>query len=162
MPVEVFRVDDRLIHGQVVLGWGQPLNAGFIVLVDDAVVASDWERELYRMGTPPQMDLFFESVESAAHRLTDFQGRADVGILLTADVATMERLTAAAPGIPVVTIGGLHHRAGRTHRLSYVFLSPDDEAAIRAMAGRGVTVVAQDVPASSPVPAETLLERGAA
>jgi len=44
VPLELYRVDDRLIHGQVVLGWGQPLNIGFIVLVDDAVVSSDWER----------------------------------------------------------------------------------------------------------------------
>jgi len=40
------RIDDRLIHGQVVVGWGQPLDVGFIVLVDDAVASSDWEREL--------------------------------------------------------------------------------------------------------------------
>ena len=26
MPVELYRIDDRLIHGQVVVGWGQPLN----------------------------------------------------------------------------------------------------------------------------------------
>ncbi|MGH7670271.1 MAG: PTS sugar transporter subunit IIB, partial [Gemmatimonadaceae bacterium] len=37
MSLALYRIDDRLIHGQVVLGWGQPLDAGFIVLVDDAV-----------------------------------------------------------------------------------------------------------------------------
>ena len=53
MAIELYRVDDRLVHGQVVLGWGQPMCAGFIVLVDDVVAGNDWERELYRMGTPP-------------------------------------------------------------------------------------------------------------
>ena len=53
MPIELYRIDDRLIHGQVVVGWGQPLSLRFIVLVDDEVASSDWEQELYRMGVPP-------------------------------------------------------------------------------------------------------------
>ena len=65
MPFELYRIDDRLIHGQVVVGWGQPLDIAFIVLVDDAVAASDWEQELYRMGVPPEMEVSFASVEAA-------------------------------------------------------------------------------------------------
>ncbi len=44
MSVVLYRVDDRLIHGQVVVGWGQRLGVGFIVLVDDGVQANDWEQ----------------------------------------------------------------------------------------------------------------------
>ena len=39
MPVELYRIDERLIHGQVVVGWGRPLELRFIVLVDDEVAA---------------------------------------------------------------------------------------------------------------------------
>ena len=59
MTLVLYRVDDRLVHGQVVIGWGKPLNLGFIVLVDDAVCGSEWERDLYRMGTPPEIELRF-------------------------------------------------------------------------------------------------------
>ncbi len=62
VTLELNRIDDRLIHGQVVVGWGQPLDVEFIVLVDDAVAASDWEQELYRMGVPPEMDVRFHDV----------------------------------------------------------------------------------------------------
>ena len=37
MTLILNRIDDRLIHGQVVVGWGQPFDVRFIVLVDDAV-----------------------------------------------------------------------------------------------------------------------------
>jgi len=37
-------IDRPWIHGQVVVGWGQPLDVSFIVLVDDEVSGSDWER----------------------------------------------------------------------------------------------------------------------
>lgn len=157
VPVELYRIDDRLIHGQVVVGWGQPLDIGFIVLVDDEVSSSDWEQELYRMGVPPEMEVHFASVEDAARRLPEFEGAAAPGILLTGDIDTMSRLADAAPGIRAVNLGGIHHRAGRTQRLRYVFLTPAEEQALRALAARGITVTAQDVPSARPLPLDDIL-----
>jgi len=71
MSIELYRIDDRLIHGQVVVGWGQPLHVGFIVVVDDAVRASEWEQDLYRMGVPPHIDVVFASTAEAARRLPE-------------------------------------------------------------------------------------------
>ena len=158
MAIELYRIDDRLIHGQVVVGWGQPLDLGFIVLVDDEVAGSDWEQELYRMGVPPDMEVFFDSVESAAGRLRQYRADQRPGILLTGDISTMQRLIEADGDIRSVNLGGIHHRAGRTQRLRYVFLTPDEERALRALAERGITVAAQDVPAARPVALAELLE----
>lgn len=157
MALESYRIDDRLIHGQVVVGWGQPCNLGFLVLVDDAVVNSDWEQELYRMGVPPEMDLFFDSVDSAARRLGEYRADARNGLLLTGDVATMAALQAKVPELDVVTIGGIHHKEGRVPRLRYVFLTPGEEQELRALAARGVTIVAQDLPNAAAIPLDEVL-----
>lgn len=157
MAVELYRIDDRLIHGQVVVGWGQPLDLRFIVLVDDEVAASDWEQELYRMGVPPEMDVFFESVDGAVKRHGQFARDSRPGLVLTGDIATMSRLVAEVPSIRTVNLGGIHHRTGRVQRLRYVFLAPDEEQALRSLARSGVTVTAQDVPAARPVPLEDVL-----
>ena len=151
MPIELYRIDDRLIHGQVVVGWGQPLKLGFIVLVDDAVAASEWEQELYRMGAPPEMQVYFDSVERAVARLPEYEARPEPGMLLTGDIDTMCRLVAGAGTIRRVNLGGVHHRQGRVARLGYVFLSADEECALRRLTDRGVAVTAQDLPASTPV-----------
>ena len=42
MPIVLCRIDDRLVHGQVVIGWGRPLGVELIVLVDWTVAASHW------------------------------------------------------------------------------------------------------------------------
>lgn len=158
MPVELYRIDDRLIHGQVVVGWGQPLDIAFIVLVDDAVAASDWEQELYRMGVPPEMEVRFASVEAALAGLPGWQARLARGILLTADVETMQRVVEGAGGaVPAVNVGGVHHKAGREPKLRYVFLAPAEQAALRRIAACGVTVTGQDLPSAAPVPLETML-----
>ncbi len=156
MSLALYRIDDRLIHGQVILGWGQPLDLGFIVLVDDAVAACEWERELYRVAVPPGVDIYFHAIADAAAALAGYRADPRPGILLTAGVETMRALV-ESDGIPAVNVGGIHHRADRTQRLRYVFLSPDEEAALRAIAAAGVAVTAQDVPSARPVPLDELL-----
>src|SRR5687768_17004784 len=163
MAVELMRIDDRLIHGQVGVGWGQPLDIGFIVLVDDEVAASDWEQELYRMGVPPEMDVHFVSVDEAARSHARFRADPRPGLVLTGDIATMRRLVDAIArcdgggAVRAVNVGGLHHRPGRQQRMRYVFLSRDDEQALRDLAARGVSVTAQDVPATRPVSLDDVL-----
>jgi mannose/fructose/N-acetylgalactosamine-specific phosphotransferase system component IIB len=156
MTLVLNRIDDRLIHGQVVVGWGQPLDVRFIVLVDDGVAESDWERELYRMGVPPEMEVRFHSAADAARHLDDYRTEAQPGILVTGDIATMQQLVIAG-GVRDVNVGGIHHRAGRVQHLRYVFLSPEEEAALRELAEHGAVVTAQDVPAARAVPLEELL-----
>lgn len=160
MGIELYRIDDRLIHGQVVVGWGQPMSLGFIALVDDEVATSDWEQELYRMGVPPEMDLFFATVDQAVARLDAWRTDQRPGMLLTGDIDTMRRLVEGARGIRAVNLGGIHHRAGRVERLRYVYLTADEESALRALEANGVTVTAQDVPSARPMPLRDLLGAG--
>jgi PTS system mannose-specific IIB component/fructoselysine and glucoselysine-specific PTS system IIB component len=161
MAVELMRIDDRLIHGQVVVGWGQPLDIGFIVLVDDEVATSDWEQELYRMGVPPEMEVLFASVDEAARQLADYERDVRRGIVLTGDISSMRRLIEANGHVRKVNLGGIHHRSGRVQRLRYVFLAPDEEAELRALAARGVDITAQDVPSARPVPLVSVLDGSA-
>jgi mannose/fructose/N-acetylgalactosamine-specific phosphotransferase system component IIB len=150
------RIDDRLIHGQVVVGWGQPLDLGFIVLVDDMVAESEWEQELYRMGVPPEMEVFFHSAATAIPMIQKYRADARPGLLLTGDIATMRKLVDGA-GIDTVNVGGIHSKPGRVQRMRYVFLTAEEEQQLRALAAAGVTVTAQDVPGARPVPLDDLL-----
>ena len=152
MSIKLFRIDDRLIHGQVVVGWGQPLGVGFIVLVDDEVRASDWEQDLYRMGVPPEIAVIFASAEEAAARLAEWQADPRVGILLTGDIDTMTALCNNSSQVGTVNLGGMHHRPGRRERLRYIYLSDQEAEKLRALKSHGVEITAQDVPTARAVP----------
>ncbi len=156
MTLLLYRIDDRLIHGQVVVGWGQPLDVGFIVLVDDSVATSDWEQELYRMGVPPNMEVYFNTVEDAVRELPKYRSDPRKGILLTGNIETMRRIAEQAH-VDAVNVGGLHARPGRVQRVRYVFLTPQEEQELRALAAGGVRVTSQDVPGARPIPLESLL-----
>lgn len=152
MSIALYRIDDRLIHGQVVVGWGQPLDCTFIVLVDDEVRGSEWEQDLYRMGVPSHIEVVFASVEEAAEHLAEWAADTRVGILLVGDIDTAAALAARSGRVTQLNVGGIHHRAGRTERLRFVYLTDDEAAKLRRLAANGVEVTAQDVPTARAVP----------
>jgi len=158
MGIHLYRIDDRLIHGQVVVGWGQPLDIRFLILVDDLVASSDWEKDLYRMAIPPEMEIYFADVDAAIRDHARYSSDPRRGILITGDITSMLRLVKGVKAIGSVNLGGLHHRAGRAEKLRYVFLTPDEEAQLQALEASGVEVTAQDVPSARARPLAEVLE----
>jgi mannose/fructose/N-acetylgalactosamine-specific phosphotransferase system component IIB len=161
MGIHLYRIDDRLIHGQVVVGWGQPLNIRLLILVDDMVASSDWEKELYKMAVPPEMEVRFADVTTAIHEHVKYASDPRPALLITGDITSMYRLVKGVKAIGSVNLGGIHHRAGRAEKLRYVFLTPDEEQQLRELEAAGVEVTAQDVPSARAVPLPEVLEGAA-
>lgn len=159
MSVVLYRVDERLIHGQVVVGWGARLEPDRIVVADDPLAASPWEQELYAVGVPADMEAEFVSVDTAIERLGRWQASDEKVMVLTRDIPSMVRL-AAAGGMDgdEVNIGGVHHAPGRARVLRYVFLDDADRAALRELAAAGVRVMARDVPGARGVGLDDLVK----
>lgn len=146
MSVDLVRIDDRLIHGQVVVGWARALGIDRIVLVDDAVRSSTWMQELYQLSVPPELQLAFASVDEAAGAVAQWARDPQHTLVLLPDVATAVRLLDGAGAITELNVGGVHQAAGRSARLPYVYLSDEEVEQLRHIAARGVRVTAQDVP----------------
>lgn len=152
MSIVLFRVDDRLIHGQVVIGWGRPLGVEQIVLVDDQVSTSPWEQDLYRMAVTSDMEVRFVTIAEAATRLAEWEQEPGRVMVLTGDLDTMAALYRASPGIVRhINLGGIHHRAGRRERLPYLYLSDEELANLNALESAGADISAQDLPTTQPV-----------
>lgn len=153
MSIVLCRVDDRLIHGQVVIGWGRQLDLKRVVLVDDDVAANSWEQDLYRMAVPDGLEVRFTSVGDAIAGMAEWQGDSTRTAILTGSVHAMAQLHHAHTGaMPRINLGGVHHQPGREERLPYLYLTDDELAELRAMAEEGAQVTAQDVPTAVPVP----------
>jgi PTS system mannose-specific IIB component/fructoselysine and glucoselysine-specific PTS system IIB component len=146
VPIVLFRVDERLIHGQVVIGWGHELRPERYVVVDDALAESPWEQELYRLGAG-SAEVVFESAAAAADALPSYAGDPLRTIVLTRDLATM-RILAESGRMEgrTVNVGGLHHGAGREQVLSYVHVAPRDLVDMQAILDAGARLQARDLP----------------
>jgi PTS system mannose-specific IIB component/fructoselysine and glucoselysine-specific PTS system IIB component len=149
MSIVLFRVDERLIHGQVIVGWAERLHVQRIVVVDDPLRESDWEQELYRLGVPSAMQAEFVSVDEARAAYPGWKECGERLVLLVRDIPTLERL--AAGGLlngQEVNLGGIHSGPSRTRVLPYLFLDEGERAALRRIQEGGAVVSARDLPAS--------------
>lgn len=158
MPIVVARIDDRLVHGQVVIGWCRPLEINRILLVDDAVAASEFEQELYRMAVPSGIALEVSTRADAPERLESLAALDDRTLVLTASVADMVALQRARPRVlQNINLGGIHDGPDRLERLRYVYLTAAEADALAAVERTGVSVTAQDLPTTRPVSLEDLV-----
>ena len=148
MPVKLARIDDRLIHGQVILGWVPAVKPDRIVVANDRVAGSDWERKFYSSCVPPEVNVSFATVAEAARQISaDLYQTEQLIVLLE---SAQDTLAFIGSGIDLkeVNVGGLHYREGSVELLPFVFLVHEERNALRELVKRGVTLSAQDVPSN--------------
>lgn len=141
------RIDDRLIHGQVLVAWGQRMDPARMWVVDDAVAASEWERQLF-LDAAPGIDVRVVSVTDAAASWAAEATASGGAFLLVRDLATAARLVSAGARPASFNVGGLHYAPGKHKVNEYVYLDEADRVAARAIRAAGVALDVQDVPAS--------------
>jgi PTS system mannose-specific IIB component/fructoselysine and glucoselysine-specific PTS system IIB component len=156
--IVLYRVDERLIHGQVVVGWGSRLDPARYVVVDDALAGSAWEQELFLLAVEDEAEVRFCTVAEGRAALPAWQADPARTLLLTRDVPTMAAL-AAGGGLrgTEVNLGGIHHAPGRTEVRSYLYLDDEDREALRRLDREGVAVSGRDLPDTVPVELDALL-----
>lgn len=147
------RIDDRLIHGQVLVAWGARLSPDRIWVVDDGVAASSWEGDLFREAAPG-IDVRVLTVAEAVAAHAAEAAAAGSAFLLVRDLATARRLSEGGVTVDDWNVGGLHYAPGKDKVNDYVYLDAADRDDARALLRAGAGLVVQDVPASRP---QTLL-----
>ena len=159
MSIVLYRVDERLIHGQVVVAWGNVLHPDQIIVVDDDLANSAWEQDLYAMGLPDDLTTRFETVAQARAHLAAWRQSDARVVVLTRNVATMRQLAdAGAMRGEEVNIGGIHYAPGREAVLPYVYLSEKEKGEMSALASEGVQISARDLPEARRVELKEMLK----
>lgn len=160
MPITLLRIDERLIHGQVVVGWGERYHVDRILVVDDDLRISQWEQELYCLGVPPNVDATFLGVGEARAAFQAWHEDPRRTFLLVRDVGTLARLAedGLLDGLEV-NLGGIHSAPGRHRVLPYLFLSDEEMVDLRRIADSGIVITARDVPSSRAIPLAELPDR---
>ena len=154
MPLVLARIDDRLIHGQVTVGWGQTLRPERILLVSDSIAADPWQSRVYAAAAPPEIAVQVKNLNDAAALLRGEAEAQDSGpttILLTANPLDMHGLLSRGVPLAEVNLGGMHYSAGKQEMLAYVYVDSDDLAVLRTLLAAQVKLCAQQVPGGKAV-----------
>lgn len=150
MPLCLVRIDDRLIHGQVVLGWARALKPDRIVVASDRIATSAWERKFYTASVPPHIRVSFFDLEETARQLLNNLFKQELVMILFESVKDVHAVVEKGVSLSDVNVGGLHYRDGAVELLPYVFLTDEDRHYLRELVKRSVTFTAQDIPGNAP------------
>jgi mannose/fructose/N-acetylgalactosamine-specific phosphotransferase system component IIB len=153
------RVDDRLLHGQVALGWRHALDPAAFLIVDDATAGDPFASALFGGAVPEGLEL---AILDALQFLDPSFERPDPSgtVVLIRGLAELRRLCEGGFTPERVNLGGLHHRQGARRYMDYIYLTEQDVTDARWLLDRGISLFAQDLPSSPQHPVAELLDSG--
>jgi PTS system sorbose-specific IIB component len=151
MGVLLYRVDDRLIHGQVVVGWGRFLKINSILVCSDRVADDELARTMMEMGAPADVKVeVLRSMEAAAKLNSDTFAERTAIVLFETPADALHLLNMNVK-IEKLNIGGMHFRPGKRQIMESVSVDREDCRALLELAARNVKVYFQMVPQARPV-----------
>jgi len=113
MAVALVRIDDRLVHAQVIEGWLKEVGADHIVVVSDEVAGDDIQKAMYSFAVPYGIKISCLSVKDAAISLPDMIRGSDNLMILMPSLAEAAALLQSGIKFKSINVGGLHARQGK-------------------------------------------------
>lgn len=145
MSVVLARVDDRLIHGQVVVGWMRALKANSILVINDAVAADPLQKSLLPLAVPPEVRVRISRVADSV--AMSQAGEADESlILLFSNPVDVLGFVRAGGEIRELNIGGMRFGPGKRQVDPAISLGEVDIQALKALKELEIPMTVQMVP----------------
>ncbi|WP_182187704.1 PTS sugar transporter subunit IIB [Pectinatus frisingensis] len=149
LNIVLTRIDDRLIHGQVVTAWAKVTKGNRIIVVDDKVANDEFMSKIIKMAAPASFKIGIHTVEAAAEILKGD----DMGervIVLVKTPMTVKSLMDNGVKIQELDLGGMGATKGRKQLYRNISISDDEKICFKELIDDGVHVVVQIVPDDSP------------
>ena len=158
MPIIFTRIDDRLIHGQVVEGWIPFLSVSEVVVVSDAIVADDMRKTLMRLSLPEEIELHIAGAEEAAAYLKSIRQDSKRILILAASPKEIVNLIEKGLALESVNVGGMHYSIGKMQIGRAIFLDDADKNSLRRIVEHGVRLEGRGVPTDTSINIAEMLD----
>ena len=149
--IAVLRIDDRLIHAQVVIGWGRIVHPDRIVVADDGVSADEWEKTLYMNAVSSDIKVSILCLADTVDQIRGGVFDKESVILLVRRPQSVLALIDLGLAVDEVNVGGLHYGEGKEKLMEHLYVSKEERSALRELVKRGVTLEARALPDNEPV-----------
>lgn len=144
--IKLFRIDHRLLHGQVAFSWTKSIGADCILVADDEAVENSLKMTTLRLAKPQGVKLVVKSIDDSIKALNSGVTDKYKLFIVTGSVADAKRICDAVDQITSVNLGGIKKREGARQVSQAVFLLPEEEEQLRELAGRGIELEIRQVP----------------
>lgn len=146
MSIVFTRVEERLLHGQVITAWAKSINFDTFVVVYDESASNDILKSLLEMACPKGKKLYVFDEKTAVDKINAIKGKI---FLIVKSPTTILSLLNNGLIIDSVNIGSIHYKPDKKEIYKTVYLSEEEVNALKEITDRGITCEIQKLPTES-------------
>lgn len=148
--IQLVRIDDRLLHGQVAYSWKAALSYEAIVIANDNASADPIRKSALQLAKPDGVRIAIRSVDDAITLLKNEKIKALKVFVIVDNPQDALRIYKGIDETPDLNIGGVQSQDGRIELTQAVYFNESELEALDEIAERKINVSVKLVPSDSP------------
>ncbi|AVM70245.1 PTS mannose/fructose/sorbose transporter subunit IIB [Lachnospiraceae bacterium oral taxon 500] len=161
MQINHMRIDDRLIHGQIVTAWISDSKANTIMVADDKAAKDSLQQTMLKFAVPSGIKLIINSIEDAAKTLNDPLIKEAV-LLIVRNPKCAYELLLKGVSVQSVNVGNISNsksEKGRKKLLQFIFVEPEDVEYLKKIYDMGIKLDVRAIPNDKSIDGMDLLTK---
>lgn len=153
--IKFCRIDDKLLHGQIVMAWTRYVGAEHIVVVNDEAAIDQFKKMTLGLAKPAGVGLSVFTVEDAIKKLG--AGTKKIIMVILGNTNDALNLINGVSEIKEINYGGIRQKENSKKFGDAVFLDEKDIENSKKILEKGVNINIQQLPTIPAVDIKTLL-----
>ena len=146
MAVEMIRIDDRLIHGQIVTAWAKNKQINKIWIVDDGVAKDDFLKGIMQLVAPADKELLITGLSEVPTLLEKLVNESPSVLILVKFPYVAEAIFKAGVKLRELNVGGIGASPERQKLFKNISASKEEKDTLKNIQDMGVDVFFQVTP----------------
>ena len=153
----IFRIDDRLVHGQVIVGWIKKYSFDSLIIINTRVASDEFQQNILKAVVPDEVSLYIFSIGEAERVVKEGLLPDDKKVMILTE--SLADAASVLPALPLkkLFIGGLHFQPGKEKVLPNFAINAAEKALIGELLERGVSLYFQSLPGSRQIDLKEIL-----
>ena len=158
MEVKFARIDERLVHGQIITAWAKKFSINKILVIDDEIARDPFMSQVISLSAQAGMDITILEAVKAVEYLRNVTAKGNLMLLFKNPKPVLE-LSEAGYILPEVNLGNLGSSPTRKRISKNVSLSEEETELVRKIVALGTYVYLQMVPADPQIDIKSVLQK---
>jgi PTS system N-acetylgalactosamine-specific IIB component/PTS system mannose-specific IIB component len=138
MSIEVARIDERLVHGQVAYSWSVAYDVNAIMVVDDVCAKDEMQKMLINMAVPKGKKSLIFTTDEAILYFKDGKDRNEKIFIVVKSPNTYLSLVKGGVKLKSINVGGMYFKPGKKQLSKTVYVDEDDIKTFKEIESLGV------------------------
>lgn len=149
MGTNYIRIDDRLIHGQIVARWSKHLNINDIIVIDDKTASNSTLKSIMAMSVPKQYKTTICTMAEFQDVVEELNNKDENNLIIMRFPYLVEEVLKTGIDVVSINIGNVSKRDNESKEIiPNIYLSKEDIEVIEKLYTENVQVFFQLVPDS--------------